>query len=187
MSDIVVAPFSNSDIRDWPAGHYATLLGLLLERVPEEMRIRVVGTPGQRLRVNEIVRHHPAPRVANECGRLGWPELIEELRRAACVIGNNSGVAHLSGSFGVPTVCIFGGSHQRNEWRPLGASVMLVTRAIGCSPCQLDHNAWSPYDKACLRQIVPATVADAAMMIMARTAQAAAAGTSAVTAIGKGR
>ena len=170
MNDIVIAPFSNSDIRDWPLGHYAALVGLLLDRAGATARIGIVGTANQKLRACEIVRAYPPDRVANQCGRFTWPEVVGMLRRAACVISNNSGIGHLAGHFGVPTVCIFGGSHQRHEWRPLGAGVLLVSRAIGCSPCQLDHGKVSLYDKACLREIAPEAVADAAFLAMERAA-----------------
>lgn len=168
MSELIVAPFSNSDIRDWPLGSYAQLIGLLLDRLPAEMAIRVIGTSSQKLRVNEVVRDHPATRVTNECGRLTWTEVVARLRTAAGVISNNSGVGHLGGYFDRPTVCIFGGSHPRAEWRPLGRSVVLVSRVIGCSPCQLDHSTGSPYDKACLREISPEIVADATLSVLGR-------------------
>ena len=168
MTDIVVAPFSNSDIRDWPIGHYARLIALLLDAVEDGATIRVIGTRNQKQRAFEIVRAFDATRVVNECGHKSWPEVLAMLRRAACVIGNNSGVAHLAGFFGVPTVCVFGGSHQRLEWRPLGFNVTVVTRVIGCSPCQLDHGQFSPYAKACLREIEPGSVAEAALATMAR-------------------
>jgi ADP-heptose:LPS heptosyltransferase len=169
MKTIVIAPYSNSAIRDWPSVHFASLIGLLLEQWNETAGIiRVTGTASQRLRANAIVRQHPSQRVLNDCGRLEWPVLVGELRNAACVIGNNSGIAHLAGSFGVPTVCIFGGSHQRREWRPLGFGVTLLSREIGCSPCHLDHGARCPHALACLSEITPQAVADAALAAMAR-------------------
>jgi ADP-heptose:LPS heptosyltransferase len=184
VSGILVAPFSNSDIRDWPVGHYTKLIGLLNERLPADEEIRIIGTPGQRIRAGEIVRPYPYPRVANTCGRVPWPDLVGQLRTARCVIGNNSGIAHLSGRLGTPTVCVFGGSHQRLEWRPLGFNVALISRAIGCSPCQLDHGAKSPYGKACLREIEPEVVADAVFMIMRRVARTrVAAGDDAATTL----
>ena len=128
----------------------------------------MIGAPGQKLRAHEVVRNYPATRVTNECGSLPWSQVIENLKRAACVVSNNSGVGHLGGYFGVPTVCVFGGSHPRGEWRPLGRSVVLVSRVIGCSPCQLDHSNGSPYGKACLREIRPDVVAGAVRSAMAR-------------------
>lgn len=162
-----MAPFSNSAIRNWPARHYAALVGLLLDTDEASGHpVRIVGTPSQRTRADAIVRTHPADRVTNDCGRLSWPEVAAGLRSAACVIGNNSGIAHLAGHYGVPTVCIFGGSHQRLEWRPLGANVVLLSRAIGCSPCHLDHGGRCGYGLACLGEIRPATVAAAVVSAM---------------------
>ena len=168
MNDIVVAPFSNSAIRDWPAAHFSALIGLLLREPLITGRIQVIGAPGQRLGACEIVRFHPANRVVNQCGRMEWPAVLDALRHAACVIGNNSGIAHVAGSFGTPTVCVFGGSHQRLEWRPRGSNVTVLSRAIGCSPCHLDHGQISPYGKACLRDITPDSVRDAVVAGMAR-------------------
>jgi ADP-heptose:LPS heptosyltransferase len=168
MSDVLIAPFSNSAIRDWPSGHYSDLIGLLLARIDGGARIRVIGTTGQRLGACEIVRPYSSERVINDCGRIAWPVLLSAIGSARCVIGNNSGIAHVAGACGAPTVCVFGGSHERREWRPRGLNVVLVTRAIGCSPCQLDHGDTSPYNKACLRGIEPTAVLDAVLRMMER-------------------
>jgi ADP-heptose:LPS heptosyltransferase len=170
MNDIVIAPFSNSDIRDWPLAHFSRLIGILLDRWDGPGPIRVIGTRNQVLRACEIVRPFGADSVANDCGRLTWPEVMRLLRSAACVVGNNSGVAHLAGFYGAPTVCVFGGSHQRVEWRPLGPNVTVVSRRISCSPCQRDHGQTSPFAKACLREIAPETVAEAVFATISRVA-----------------
>jgi ADP-heptose:LPS heptosyltransferase len=167
MNDIILAPFSNSSIRDWPAEHYRDLIGLLLEEPEITGTIRVIGTPGQRLGVCEIVRPHPADRVVNESGRLAWPDVLATLRSAGCVVGNNSGIAHVSGYYGTPTVCVFGGSHQRLEWRPRGPNMIVLSRAIACSPCHLDHGSSSPFGKACLWEIEPREVRDAVLLARA--------------------
>jgi ADP-heptose:LPS heptosyltransferase len=167
MSDIILAPFSNSAIRDWPAEHYRDLIGLLLEDPEITGMIRLIGTAGHRLGVCEIVRPHPADRVTNECGRLAWSEVLATLRTAACVVGNNSGIPHVSGHYGTPTVCIFGGSHQRLEWRPRGRNTIVLSRVIACSPCQLDHGNSSPFGKACLWEIEPREVCDAVRLARA--------------------
>ena len=49
MNDIIVTPFSNSAIRDWPAAHVSELIGLLLKESAVTGCIRVVGAPNQRL------------------------------------------------------------------------------------------------------------------------------------------
>jgi ADP-heptose:LPS heptosyltransferase len=168
MKTIVLAPFSNNSLRDWPAAHYSAFAGLLLDRLEADDRLCVIGTRGQRAAAAAVVRGHPADRVVNLAGHLVWDDAADLVRSAACVIGNNSGVAHLSTLMGIPTVCVFGGSHQRTEWAPLGASAIIVSRQIGCSPCQLHLVRECRYGVACLRDIVPQTVVDAAFTIMAR-------------------
>lgn len=175
MGDIIIAPFSNGDIRDWPADHYARLIQLLDERHDDGV-IRVVGSRTQMSRASEIVRASPADRVVNACGRLSWSEVQSQLSLAACVIGNNSGIAHLAAHLGVPTVCVFGGAHQRTEWRPVGFNVALVSRAIGCAPCMLHRAADCSYGLACLGLITPEAVCEAAMAVMARVGRSVSSG-----------
>lgn len=156
MAHIVIAPFSNSDIRDWPPAHFRALIALLVGQW--DGAIHVVGAPGQGIRAGAIVRPFDAARVINDCGRTAWTATMELIRSAACVIGNNSGVAHLAALACVPTVCIFSGAHQRLEWRPIGDNVVTLSRAIVCSPCHFHHAVDCPYGLACLDQISPERV-----------------------------
>lgn len=153
MNHIVVAPFSNSDIRDWPAAHFRTLIGRLVAERDET--IHVVGAPEQAIRAREIVQPFDARRVINDCGRTSWSATLDLIRSAACVVGNNSGIVHLAAFEGVPTLCVFSGSHQRLEWRPIGEQVITLSRAIACSPCHFHYAADCPYGLACLDQITP--------------------------------
>ena len=166
MSHIVVAPFSNSDIRDWPAAHFQALIRRLVGERNE--LVRIVGAPGQAIRARDIVRPFDANRVVNDCGRTPWDVTLDLIRSAACVVGNNSGIAHLAAFEGVPTVCVFSGSHQRLEWRPIGSQVITLSRAIACSPCHLHHAAHCPYGLACLDQITPDSVFDAVTRLIDR-------------------
>lgn len=167
MSVILVSPFANGDIRDWQPGRFSALIGLLLDRW--DGMIQVIGTRSQATRAAAIIRPYAATRVVSLCGHLASDEVADAVRDAACVIGNNSGMTHLAGWLGVPTVCVFGGSHQRIEWRPTGFSTRTLSRAIGCAPCHLHYARDCPYDKACLALIEPKAVADAAFAAMAGT------------------
>lgn len=167
MGDILIAPFSNSDIRDWPPESFQRLIWCLLGAPSHDGFIRVIGAKSQGFRAREIIRPFSAELVRNDCGR-PWSEVLERLRQAECVIGNNSGIAHLAARMGTPTVCIFGGAHQRTEWRPLGFNVVVLSRAIACAPCHLHRAADCPYGKACLEQIAPEVVSEAALRLIDR-------------------
>jgi ADP-heptose:LPS heptosyltransferase len=166
MSHIVIAPFSNSDIRDWPAGHFGALIAMLVAKW--DGVVRIAGAPAQAVRAREIVRPFDPARVINDCGHRTWEETVDLIRSAACVVGNNSGIAHLAAFEGVPTVCVFGGAHQRLEWRPIGSQVVTLSRALACSPCHFHHAAHCPYGLACLEQITPDTVFDAVLRLIDR-------------------
>lgn len=168
MREVILSPFSNSYVRDWPVDYYRILLEKLLAVAPSDILFRVIGTQTQALRARDIVRPLDAGRVFNDCGLHAWHVVAGAIGRATCVIGNNSGVAHLAAQRGVPTICIFGGSHQRQEWRPVGRHVTIVSRAIWCSPCHLDRLSQCRFDKACLRGIDPEDVAAAVLQTMAK-------------------
>jgi ADP-heptose:LPS heptosyltransferase len=52
-------------------------------------------------------------------------ELAAALSRACLFIGNDSGVTHLAGILGTPTVALFGPTHPVT-WRPLGPHVAVI-------------------------------------------------------------
>jgi len=164
MNPIVISPFANSDIRDWPLAHFQSLIGLLIAARPEN--IHIVGAPGQAIRVRDLVRPFDSARVVNDCGRLEWSALNRLIRGAGCVIGNNSGIAHLAALAGTPTICIFGGAHRRGEWRPIGRNVVTLSRALACSPCGFHSAAACPVGIACLDQIAPETVFEVAISLL---------------------
>jgi hypothetical protein len=164
---IVIAPISNSTIRDWPIDRYIALIGMLIARV--ECRIMLVGSRGQASDLNHICEQLGSdPRVTNLAGRTGWSELAAILQRAHLVIANNSGVAHLAGACGRPTLAIYSGSHQPQEWGPRGEASRVLTAAVSCSPCGYERLELCPHDHLCMTLIEPETVLDQALEMLAR-------------------
>jgi ADP-heptose:LPS heptosyltransferase len=172
---IVIAPVSNSTIRDWPIDRYIALIGMLIARV--ECRIMLVGSRGQAGDLNHICEQFGSdPRVTNLAGRTGWSELAAMLRRADLVIANNSGVAHLAAACGRPTLAIYSGSHQPQEWGPRGEASRVLTTAVSCSPCGYERLELCPHDHLCMTLIEPETVLDQALAMLARDHGAVAVG-----------
>jgi ADP-heptose:LPS heptosyltransferase len=144
---IMLAPFANERMREWPADNFRRFIELALQ---DGKKIVVTGTKTQRMLANEIVRPFPAGSVRNMCGRLSWAELNTLLSRAYCVVANNSGVAHLAAVAGTWTLCVFGAKHAWIEWMPRGPRVILLARGPACSPCEA---GLCPNGLVCLTQL----------------------------------
>lgn len=150
---IVIAPFSNDHIRDWPLLNFRALVGLCVAET--DSRIFLVGSASQRTAINVIVAPYSAQRVSNLAGRSPWRETGDLIHRADIVVANNSGIAHFSAKLGKATLCLFSASHSPFEWRPLGPGVTTLFTPTGCSPCASSGIKLCPYGKACLEAISP--------------------------------
>jgi ADP-heptose:LPS heptosyltransferase len=108
---IVVAPVSNSKIRDWGTANYARLVALLSEKSP--CYVVLVGSEAQREELDRIVEENGwNRRIINIAGSSNWSETAKIVSEADLVISNNCGVAHLAAACGAPTLTIYSGSHQ---------------------------------------------------------------------------
>jgi ADP-heptose:LPS heptosyltransferase len=163
---IVISPVSNSELRDWGSANYARLIALLLDRT--DCRVVLVGSGAQHRQLERILEENGRdPRITNLGGASDWFGTAEIVRAADLVIANNSGVAHLAAACGTPTLAIYSGSHQPQEWGPRGDGVRAVMALVPCSPCGYDKLEECPNDHLCMKQIVPETVADQAMAMLA--------------------
>jgi ADP-heptose:LPS heptosyltransferase len=162
---VVISPVSNSELRDWGMANYARLVALLLDRA--DCRIVLVGSGAQHRQLERIAEENGRdPRITNVAGTSDWFGTAEIVRAADLVIANNSGVAHLAAACGTPTLAIYSGSHQPQEWGPRGDSVRAIMAVVPCSPCGFDKLEECPNDHLCMKQIAPETVADQAIAML---------------------
>jgi ADP-heptose:LPS heptosyltransferase/SAM-dependent methyltransferase len=154
---IVIAPFSNSDLRDWPATHYAALARLLVDRCGA--RIDLIGSPAQTSALDTLASTiNAGERVRNLGASHLFSSLPTVLRQASLVISNNSGIGHLAAASGALTLAIYSGSHQPQEWGPRGQRAHAITLPIPCAPCGHDSLPDCPYDHRCMTGLAVETV-----------------------------
>ncbi|MCB1183036.1 lipopolysaccharide heptosyltransferase II [bacterium] len=98
-------------------------------------------------------------------GRTDLVEVVRVLRAATAFVGNDSGLMHVAGALGVPTVGVFGSSNP--DWtRPLGPWTTAVTAAgFPCRPC---YRRTCNQPEFCLATIGGAEVFAAACDLVAR-------------------
>lgn len=152
---MLVSPFANERVRQWPWQHYRALIEMIVREHGHP--VVVVGTRAQRASANAIVRGLSSEMVANACGDWSWQELIEAVDAAPYVVANNSGVAHLASSRGRWTLCVFSASHAYCEWMPRGPRVVTLVKALACSPCSLGTER-CPNGVACMVDFQPTEV-----------------------------
>jgi hypothetical protein len=162
---VVISPLSNSELRDWGTANYARLIALLRDRT--DCRIVLVGSGAQHRQLERILDENGRdPRITNLAGAGDWFVTAEIVRAADLVIANNSGVAHLAAACGTPTLAIYSGSHQPQEWGPRGDRVHAIMALVPCSPCGYDKLEECPNDHLCMKQIAPETIADQAIAML---------------------
>jgi ADP-heptose:LPS heptosyltransferase len=132
----VVHPGSGSPRKNWPAERFAEVA-------------RRVEAAGPR----PLVLVGPADETAAAplAGTAGWPaltglrleELVGLLDGAALYVGNDSGVSHLAGAVGAPTVAVFGPTRAL-RWRPLGPRVVTVEPTARCGLCAAAEETPAP-------------------------------------------
>lgn len=88
-------------------------------------------------------------RALNLAGKTDLPTLAAVLARAAVIVSNDSGVAHVAAALGRPTIVVFGSTDPR--WTaPRGEHVTAIWDRVRCAPC---FRTRCPYEDsyACLR------------------------------------
>ena len=163
---VVVAPVSNSDLRDWPLAHYVSLVRALVERL--DCVVLLVGSRTQAKSLDRIVEESGcADRVVSLAGLTAWSDMPAVLRVADLVICNNSGIGHLAASVGAPTLAIYSASHQPQEWGPRGPRSQALMAVVPCSPCGYDRLSECPYEHTCMQGLLPESVFEQAVRRLA--------------------
>jgi heptosyltransferase-3 len=118
---LAVHPGSGGRAKCWPPECFAALARRFIE---EGWRALVVAGPADEAAAAALVAALPTERAQRVDG-LTLPQLAALLARAALLVGNDSGVSHLSGLLGVPTLALFGPTDPA-IWAPRGPRARVV-------------------------------------------------------------
>jgi heptosyltransferase-2 len=94
-------------------------------------RVLLCGGAGERGTCDEVAARCGAESLA---GRTSLTAMAALCAGADAVVSNDSGLAHLAGAVGAPTIAVFGSTSS--AWTaPLGRGVVVAQRPPVCSPC----------------------------------------------------
>ena len=152
-----VASFAHAAKR-WELGRFAAVFDELAAR--RGLPVVLLGSAGERSVNREAAGLAKQARVFDLSGATSLPEALGVLAEAAFFLGNDSGLAHLAGAAGTPSVVVFGPTDPeatrpwdgaRRDGRPVRQA--LVRRRTLCAPCRF---AVCPIDHACMEGVTPA-------------------------------
>lgn len=154
---VLLAPSSGSAEKNWPLGRWRELAGQLLE---EGWRVTLLDGPADSDIVGPLwgqLQAIPGAGRVGHCRPSTSSELAGVLAAATCLVGNDSGPAHLAALLDVPTVVIFGPSDPL-RWAPLGKHLEVVRYAgLPCSPCDEEERRQCSR-RQCLDEITATSV-----------------------------
>jgi heptosyltransferase-2 len=158
--------------RRWPLGHFVTLA----ERIRASMPNVAIALTGQQFEcslISEFVARYSG--LAFDSTDLhSIEETAALLAQCGFLISNDTGIMHLGGAMGTPTVGIFG-PESPDRWGPAGPHAVTVRAAgVACSPCANTYRLLDPRDCAnpnrlqCLHEVSVDMVLDALKKVTAK-------------------
>jgi len=107
-SYFVIFPGAFHNFRMWPAEKFAEVLSRLVES--NHGLAVLCGGLEERDLCSHII-HLSGKEALNLAGETSLPELVEVIRKAKFLIGNETSAIHIAAAVETPSVCILGGGH----------------------------------------------------------------------------
>jgi len=123
---VIIHPGSGSVRKRWPLARFLEVAEVLEKR---GLQPQMICGPAESDLADELRNQERPAHHLNEL-----TDLVEWLESAGGYIGNDSGVSHLAGFLGLPSVVIFGPADPV-RWKPLGPRVEIVRPELDCNPC----------------------------------------------------
>lgn len=159
--DIVIAvhPGAKWDTKRWDQKKFAEVCRAVIDRLGA--KVLLLGEEREKGIVLKIKSGLPAGRIFEAVG-LPLGKLAASVAGCDCLISNDSGPMHLASALGVPVVAIFGPTHPKLGFVPIGSRNVVLCADVECSPCSLHgEKRCSKKSRFCMDLIDPDTVVQA--------------------------
>lgn len=144
----------------WPAERFAQVCDGLQRELG--LRCAVVGAPNEGPLMRRIRELATVDVACCDSPGTTLGSLKPLVRDASLLVCNDTGPRHYGNAFGIPTVTIFGPTHQ--EWTATGYAGEIALQApVPCGPCQLKR---CPLDHRCMTAVSVGAVLEAARSIL---------------------
>lgn len=145
---IAIFPKAGSRVKEWPLENYIQLMEKMASQQLTDT-INIYLSASEEKTANDL---SGLPNTKVYVG-LDVKNLVASLASNALTITNDSFGSHLSSYLGIPTIVIFSGRDNVEEWHPPFGNATVIYSRLTCSPCHLDAVSKCPYGLICLKQI----------------------------------
>lgn len=158
---VAVAPGVLKPHHRWDMEKWAGVIDSIVQS-DRESRIILVGGPGDRPDVDEVLRHvTDLDRVIDLVGKTSLPESLGILASCEMLLACDGGVVYMAAAMGCPTISLWGpGVLER--FKPPGERHIGVRKDYPCVPCvtwdRLGEFPRCPYNRKCYQDITAAQV-----------------------------
>lgn len=151
-----VAPGASHGPKRWPPERFARVADHMAES--RDMKILLLGSEADRPVTGEVAHAMERPAV-DWTGATDLALLPAAVRRCALLVSNDSGPMHVATAVGTPVIGVFGATHPRLGFAPVGPADTAVTLDLPCSPCSLHGNRACRFrTHACMADLDPLRV-----------------------------
>ncbi len=164
--DIVIGvhPGARWDTKRWDEERFVKVCRILLDTTG--CKIVLFGDAPERDLVQRIKQTLFGERVVEAAG-LPLGKLAGLIGRCNCLITNDTGPMHMATALSVPVVAIFGPTHPKLGFAPLGSKNVILCADAECSPCSLHgEKRCSKQSRICMELIKPEMVVDAVLGLL---------------------
>ncbi len=112
---IAIHPGCSEENRRWPAASFATVINALMR---QGFPVLLLAGPSDDEVFKEVRRHiSPPPKAGLLSVQQNAPllELAKSIQHSRVYLGNDSGISHLAGMLGIPTLVLFGPSNPATK------------------------------------------------------------------------
>ncbi|MBI1341965.1 MAG: glycosyl transferase family 9 [Terrimonas sp.] len=154
--NLILHPTSKGSAREWGLDNFSRLVALLPH---DQFRIFITGTASDGEKLKDWIHKHN--NLEDLTGKLSLPELISFIAACDVLVAASTGPLHLAAASGIYAFGIYAPLRpiHAGRWAPLGMRAKVFSIDKDCKDCKK-----SP-DCACIRSIMPATIAQALMNI----------------------
>ena len=160
----IVHPVAGYTSKNWQEDKFAVLISKLYKEL--KVSVILVGLDNDRDIVEHIIAISGVPAI-NIAGKTSLRFLIALIQRANLFIGVDSGPSHIAAALDKPTLILYSGTNQAQEWAPKGNQVIIIQKDVACKSCEKPEC----HIKTCMELISVEEVFDVAKSMFLSEAQ----------------